>query len=90
MQLPALPSNDTFTGRGTPLRQEDMEKVPAALAGSGTDIRYHLCQETRDIYVTYDQVTHASPDLDLSHPQPSVRGEADTTHAGEENWGKRC
>jgi hypothetical protein len=78
MQLPVLPSNGTSTGRSTPLRQEDMEKVPAALAGSGRDITCHLCQETRDMCVPCDQVTHAHPDLNLSHPRPCVRGEAET------------
>jgi hypothetical protein len=65
MQFPALPSNDAFTSRGTPLRQKDMEKS-------------HLCRETREIYVPCDQVAHANPDVDLSHPRPCARGEAET------------
>jgi hypothetical protein len=88
MQLTALPSNDTFTGRGTPLQQEDTEKVPAALAGRGTDIRSHLCRETRYIYVPCDQVTHANPNLDLSHPRPCVRGEAETPTREKKTGGK--
>jgi hypothetical protein len=78
VQFPALLSNDAFTDQGTPLRQKDMEKVPAALAGRETDIRSHLCRETREIYVPCNQVAHANPDVELSHPRTCVRGEAET------------
>jgi hypothetical protein len=65
-----------------------MEKVPAALAGRGTDIRSHLCRETRDIYVPCDWATHANPDLNLSHPRHCVRGEAETPTREKKTGGK--
>jgi hypothetical protein len=88
MQLPALPIKDTFTGRGTPLQKEDMKKVPAALAGRRMDIRSHLCRGTRDICVPCDQVTHANPKLDLSHPRPYGRGESETPKREKKTGGK--
>jgi hypothetical protein len=70
--------DDAFTGRGTPLRQKRHEKVLAALARRETDKRSHLCRETGENYVPCDQVTHANPGVDLSHPRPFVRDEAET------------
>jgi hypothetical protein len=65
-----------------------MEKVPAVLAGRGTDIRSHLCRETRYIYVPLTAATHANPDLNLSHPGPCERGEAETPTREKKTGGK--
>jgi hypothetical protein len=48
----------------------------------------HLCQETQEIYVPCDQVAHANPDVDLSHPRPCVRGEAETPTREKKTGGK--
>jgi hypothetical protein len=49
-QLPALPSNDTFYRPGYASPAGRHEKVPAALAGRGTDIRSHLCRGIHCIF----------------------------------------
>jgi hypothetical protein len=65
------------------------EKVPAALAGCETDTGSHLCLETRYIFVPWAQLEHANPDVDLSHPRPCVRGEAETSTRAKENGARK-
>jgi hypothetical protein len=58
------------------------------MAGRGTDIRSHLCRETRKIYLPCNQVGHANPDLDFFHPRTCVRGEAETPTWEKKTGGK--
>jgi hypothetical protein len=79
----------TFLRIGVRLTGKRHEKVPAALAGGETDIRSHLCRETREIYVPWDQLEHANPDADLSHTRSFVRGEDETFTRARENGGRK-
>jgi hypothetical protein len=78
-----------FTSRGTPLRPEDMKKLPAALAGRGTDIRSHLCQGGHDIFeylTTGSRMLIPAPIFPSStHLQSYHTGQRRDTHGGEEN-----
>jgi hypothetical protein len=45
----------------------------------------HACNYSQRSYTV---VTHANPDLDFSHPQPCVRGEAETPTREKKTGGK--
>jgi hypothetical protein len=88
-QLPALPRNDTFYRPGYASPAGRHEKVSAALAGRGTDIRSHLCQGRHDIFAYLATgsrmpiTTSSCPTYDLI-----VRGEAETSTREKKTGGK--
>jgi hypothetical protein len=78
-----------FLRIGVRLTGKRHEKVPAALAGRETDIRSHLCRDTREISVPWDQLEHANPDAVLSHSPSFVQGEDETFTRARENGGRK-
>jgi hypothetical protein len=91
-QLLALPSNDTFYRPGYASPAGRHEKVPAALAGRGRDIRSHLCQGGHGIFA-YLATGSRMPILtsicpSSTHLRPYHTERIRDTHAVEENWEK--